>query len=329
MTRIGAAGIGRRGVLAAGAALAAPAVRAQGIFPDRTVTLVACFPPGGSTDLSARLVAPGLSEILGKPVVVENRAGAGGNIGMGYVARAAPDGHTLLVASSVFVVNVSLYRNPPYDPFRDFVPVGTLGASPNLICVRTDSGITSLHQLIAMGKAQPDRFNYASPGIGTTPHLAGEVLKLRTGLQMQHVPFQGAGPAVQAILAGTVEVLVASQGGAVETAHRNGQTRVLAQTGARRSPDLPEIPTLDELGVTEAVSETFNAMYAPAGTPQPIVDRLAATVLAVLARPDVQLRFRTGGVPVVPEGADGLRARVAREVPLWRDVIRQAKITAD
>jgi len=319
--------LGRRGALGGLALLAAPAIaRAQGGWPDRPVTIVCCFPPGGSTDTSARLVAPGLAEIIGRPIVIENRAGAGGNIGIGYVARAAADGYTLLCASSVFVVNASLYRNAPYDPFRDFAPVGTLGASPNLVCVRADSGITSLHQLIAMAKAQPDRFNYGSPGIGTTPHLAGEVLKLRTGIQMQHIPFLGAGPAVQAILAGTVEVLVASQGGSVETARASGQTLALAQTGATRSPDLPEVPTLTELGVHDAVSETFNALYAPAATPAPIVERLAAAVLAVLARPDVQQRYRIAGVPVVPEGADGLKARVAREVPLWREVIRQAKI---
>jgi tripartite-type tricarboxylate transporter receptor subunit TctC len=321
--------IGRRSVMAGAGLLGASPAWAQGGWPDRPVTLVCCFPPGGSTDASARLVAPGLAELLGKPVVIENRAGAGGNIGIGYVARAAADGYTLLCASSVFVVNSSLYRNAPYDPFRDFAPVGTLGASPNLICVRADSGITSLQQLIALAKARPDRFNYASPGIGTTPHLAGEVLKLRTGIQMQHVPFLGAGPAVQAILAGTVEVLVASQGGSVEAARVSGQTLALAQTGATRSPDLPDVPTLGELGIADAVSETFNALYAPAATPAPIVERLATAVLAVLARPEVQQRYRLAGVPVVPEGADGLKARVAREVPLWREVIRQAKIAVE
>jgi tripartite-type tricarboxylate transporter receptor subunit TctC len=321
--------IGRRSVMAGAGLLGASSAWAQGGWPDRPVTLVCCFPPGGSTDASARLVAPGLAELLGKPVVIENRAGAGGNIGIGYVARAAADGYTLLCASSVFVVNSSLYRNAPYDPFRDFAPVGTLGASPNLICVRADSGITSLQQLIALAKARPDRFNYASPGIGTTPHLAGEVLKLRTGIQMQHVPFLGAGPAVQAILAGTVEVLVASQGGSVEAARVSGQTLALAQTGATRSPDLPDVPTLGELGIADAVSETFNALYAPAATPAPIVERLATAVLAVLARPEVQQRYRLAGVPVVPEGADGLKARVAREVPLWREVIRQAKIAVE
>ena len=320
---------GRRGVFAVAGAMAAAGARAQGNWPDRPVTIVVCFPPGGSTDFSARMVAPGLSEILGRPVVVENRAGAGGNIGIGYVARAQPDGYTVLVASSVFVVNSSLYRNAPYDPFRDFACVGTLGASPNLICVRTDSGISTLAELIAAAKADPDRFNYASPGIGTTPHLAGEVFKLRTGANLTHVPFLGAGPAVQAILAGTTEVLIASQGGQVEIAVRSGQVKALAQTGAERSPDLPDVPTLTELGVRNAVSETFNAMYAPAATPAPVLEKLNQAVLAVLHRPEVQQRYRTGGVIALPEGAVGLKARVAREVPLWRDVIRQAKIAAE
>jgi tripartite-type tricarboxylate transporter receptor subunit TctC len=320
--------IGRRGALALAATLAAPATpRAQG-WPERPITFVISFPPGGSTDVSARLVAPGLSEILGKPIVIENRGGAGGNIAMGYVARATPDGYTFLVASSVFVVNSSLYRNAPYDPFRDFVPVGTLSASPNVVCVRTESPIRSLPELIALAKANPDRFNYASPGIGTTPHLAGEVLKLRTGMPMTHVPFQGGGPAVQAILANTVEVIVAAQG-TVAVALAAGQLRVLAQTGSTRSPDMADAPTLEELGIRDAISETFNAVYAPAATPAPIVEKMAAAILQVLARPELQERFRTAGVPVAPEGADGLKARVAREVPMWRDVIVQSKIVAE
>jgi tripartite-type tricarboxylate transporter receptor subunit TctC len=321
--------IGRRGAFAFAAALAAPApLRAQGTWPERPITFVISFPPGGSTDVSARLVAPGLSELLGRPIVIENRGGAAGNIAMGLVARAAPDGYSFLVASSVFVVNASLYRNAPYDPFRDFVTVGTLSASPNVVCVRSDSPIKSLPELIALAKASPDRFNYASPGIGTTPHLAGEVLKLRTGMPMTHVPFQGGGPAVQAILSNTVEVIVAAQG-TVATQLAAGQLRVLAQTGTTRSPDMPDAPTLEELGIRDAISETFNAVYAPAATPAPIVEKMAGAILQVLARPEIQEKFRTAGVPVAPEGADGLKARVAREVPMWRDVIVRSKITAE
>ncbi|WP_431269701.1 Bug family tripartite tricarboxylate transporter substrate binding protein [Dankookia sp. P2] len=321
--------MGRRSMITAAGALAAPLSRAQGIWPERPVTLVCCFPPGGSTDTSARLVAPGMAEILGKPVVVENRAGAGGNIGIGYVARAAADGYTLLCASSVFVVNASLYRNAPYDPYRDFAPVGTLGASPNLICVRADSGITSLAQLIALAKAQPERFNYASPGIGTTPHLAGEVLKLRTGIQMQHIPFLGAGPAVQAILAGTVEVLVASQGGSVEAARASGRTLALAQTGATRSPDLPDVPTLGEArhprrGVGDLQRALCAGRDAGAGRRAPGVRGTggagAARCRAALPR---------GGCSGGAGGRGGTEGAGGAGSPLWREVIRQAKIAVE
>ena len=321
--------LGRRGALGLAAALATPGLSlAQGAWPERPITFVVSFPPGGSTDVSARLVAPGLSELLGKPIVIENRGGASGNIAMGYVARATPDGYTFLVASSVFVVNASLYRSAPYDPFRDFVTVGTLSASPNVVCVRSESPIKSLPELIALSKANPERFNYASPGIGTTPHLAGEVLKLRTGMPMTHVPFQGGGPATQAILSSTVDVIVAAQG-TVATQLQSGQLRVLAQTGATRSPDMPDAPTLEELGIKDAVSETFNAVYAPAATPPAIVSRMATAILDVLKSPELQAKFRAAGVPVAPEGADGLQARVAREVPMWRNVIQQSKIVVE
>jgi tripartite-type tricarboxylate transporter receptor subunit TctC len=227
------------------------------------------------------------------------------------------------------VVNPSLYRNAPYDPFKDFSYIAVLGSSPNLICARAETGITSLAQLIEQAKADPNRFNYASPGIGTTPHLAGEVLKLRTGINLQHVPFSGAGPAVQAVLAGTTELLIASQGGQVEVATRSGALRILAQTAAQRAPGLENIPTLAELGIRDAVSETFNGLYAPAGTPQAVIDKVAAAALQVLGRPDVKDRYRLAGVNVVAGGPTALRDRVAHEVPLWRQVIESAGIRVE
>ncbi len=301
---------------------------AQAAYPERAVTLSVSFPPGGATDILARLLAPPLSEALGKPVVVENRGGAGANIGIGYVARAAADGYTLLVTSSAFVVNPSLYRNAPYDPFRDFTPICTLGASPNVIAVKPNSGIASLPDLIAQAKANPDKFNYASPGIGTTPHLAGELLKLRAGFEMQHVPFSGAGPATQAALAGTVQVISAAQG-SIMAQLRSGEFRALVQTGAARNIDLPDTPTQEELGIKDANSETFLALFAPAGTPAPVVELLAREVVKVLQRPDVQERYRQAGAPVVGGGPEELRARVAREVPIWREVIRASKIAVE
>jgi tripartite-type tricarboxylate transporter receptor subunit TctC len=317
----------RRGALLAGAASALLPLRpAHAAFPERAITLSVSFPPGGATDILARILAPPLSEALGRPVVIENRGGAGANIGIGHVARAAGDGYTLLVTSSAFVVNPSLYSNPPYDPFRDFAPISTLGASPNVLAVRPNRGIASLQDLITQAKASPDKFNYASPGIGTTPHLAGELLKLRAGFEMQHVPFSGAGPATQAALAGTTQVISAAQG-SVMAQLRAGELRAIVQTGATRAADLPDVPTQEELGIKDANSETFLALFAPAATPAPIQEFLAREVVKVLQRPDVQERYRQAGAPVVGGGPEELRARVAREVPIWREVIQVSKIS--
>lgn len=319
--------ITRRAAFLAGGAAALLAHRpAHASFPERAITLTVSFPPGGATDILARILAPPLSEALGRPVVVENRGGAGANIGIGHVARATPDGYTLLVTSSAFVVNPSLYRNPPYDPFRDFAPISTLGASPNVIAVRPNSGIASLQDLIAQAKAAPDKFNYASPGIGTTPHLAGELLKLRAGFEMQHVPFSGAGPATQAALAGTTQVISAAQG-SIMAQLRSGELRGLVQTGPTRAIDLPDVPTQEELGIRDANSETFLALFAPAATPAPIQALLAREVVKALQRPEVQQRYREAGAPVVGGGPEELRARVAREVPIWREVIQVSKIS--
>jgi tripartite-type tricarboxylate transporter receptor subunit TctC len=319
--------ITRRVTLSLGAtALLLPLRPALAAFPERAITLVVSFPPGGATDILARILAPPLSEALGRPVVIENRGGAGANIGIGYVARAPGDGYTLLVTSSAFVVNPSLYRNPPYDPFRDFAPISTLGASPNVLAVRPNSGIASLQDLIAQAKASPDKFNYASPGIGTTPHLAGELLKLRAGFDMQHVPFSGAGPATQAALAGTTQVISAAQG-SVMAQLRSGELRAIVQTGPTRVADLPDVPTQEEFGIKDANSETFLALFAPAATPAPIQQLLAREVVKALQRPEVQQRYREAGAPVVGGGPEELRARVAREVPIWREVIQVSNIS--
>ncbi len=322
-------GLGRRPLLGAAAGLLATPALGQGTWPERNVTFVVCFPPGGSTDTSARLVAQGVAEIIGRNVVVENRGGAGGNIGIGVVARAPADGYTMLVASSVFVVNSSLYRNAPYDPFRDFAPVALLGASPNICAVRADLGINTWADLVRRVKAEPDKFNCALPGIGTTPHLAAEVLKLRADMPLQLVPFAGAGPAVQSILSGSTQAIIASQGGQVEIATRNGSLKLILQTGATRHPDMADVPTAREAGVPDAESETFNALYAPTGTPRAVVEKVAAAVQQLVRRPDMQQRFRTAGLTALDGGPEALAERVRVEVPKWRSVIEQAKISVE
>ena len=292
-------------------------------YPDRQITMVACFPAGGGTDIAARMINTLLGEALGKPVIVENRGGAGGSIGTAAVARAAPDGYTLLVCSSAFVVNPSLYANVAYDPFKDFAPIMVIGASPNVFTVPAQSPIKSLPELIEKAKASPGKLNWTSAGVGTTPYLAGELLKLKTGIDMVHIPFAGAGPASQAAIAGQVDWYTANIG-SLQGLIDGGLLRPIAVTSKARWPDLPNVPSLDELGVKDAESDTFQAVYAPAGTPQPIIDRLAKELAAILARADIREKFAKAGLPVVAEGPEVFRARIAKEVPMYKDIIDKA-----
>jgi tripartite-type tricarboxylate transporter receptor subunit TctC len=296
---------------------------ARAEYPERQITMIVCFPAGGGTDIAARLINTQLGEALGKPVIIENRGGAGGNIGIAAAARAGGDGYTLLVCSSAYVVNPSLYAQVSYDPFKDFVPVMVIGASPNVFVVPAQSEIKSMPELIAKAKASPGQLNWTSAGVGTTPYLAGEVLQLRTGIKMLHIPFAGAAPATTATLAGQVEMYVANIGslmGVIEA----GKVRPIAVTSEKRWGDLPNVPTLDELGVKDAVSDTFQAIYAPAGTPPPVIDRLVKELKVILARPDVQEKFAKAGLPVVAEGPDAFRARIAHEVPMYKEIIDKA-----
>jgi tripartite-type tricarboxylate transporter receptor subunit TctC len=305
------------------AALGATSGSSRADYPERQVTMIVCFPAGGGTDIAARLINTQLGEALGKPVIIENRGGAGGNIGIAAAARSGGDGHTLLVCSSAYVVNPSLYAQATYDPFKDFVPVMVIGASPNAFVVPAQSEIKSMPELIAKAKANPGKLNWTSPGAGTTPQLAGEVLKLRTGIDMQHIPFAGAGPATTAVLANQVDLYTANIGSLMGVIG-GGKVRPIAVTSKERWGDLPDVPSLDELGVKDAVSDTFQAIYAPAGTPQAVVDRLVKELIAILARPDVREKFVKAGLPVVAEGPEVFRARIAREVPMYKEIIDKA-----
>src|SRR5262249_6234520 len=212
-----------------------------------------CSPAGGGTDTAARRVTIPRGEARGKPVIIENRGGAGGSIGTAAAARAAADGYTLLVCSSAFVVNPSLYANVGYDPFKDFEPIMALGASPNVFVVPASSPYRSMKEVLAKAKENPGKLNWTSPGAGTTPYLAGEVLKLRTGVDMAPIPSPGAGPATTAVIAGQVDLYTANLG-SVSALIDSGKVRPVAVTSAKRWPDLPDVPTLDELGVKDAES---------------------------------------------------------------------------
>jgi tripartite-type tricarboxylate transporter receptor subunit TctC len=321
--------MGRRPLLGlAAAALAGNGARGQTAappYPSRTIRIVVPFAPGGPTDVMARVVANGLNGALGQAVVVENRAGAGGNVGVAYVARAAPDGYTLLVTSTGFVVNPSLFRNPGYDPVRDFAPITELGASPNVVLAWPDSGIGSVAELIARAKTEPGGLNFANPGTGSTPHLTAELLRLRAGIDFVQIPHNSASLAIQSLLSGTTPVGVT----ALPPAHphiQSGALRALAITGEERWPDLPEVPTMQEAGYAGFVSETFQGLLAPAGTPAPVIGRLAAAVIAVLSEPTTRTRLQNAGFGLRARGPEGLAERIKREVPLWRDLIQRAGI---
>jgi tripartite-type tricarboxylate transporter receptor subunit TctC len=300
-----------------------PLGHARAEYPERRITVIVCFPAGGGTDVAVRMISTQLGEALGRPVIIENRGGAGGNIGISAASRAPADGYTLLGCSSAFVVNPSLYASVVYDPFKSFVPVMVIGASPNVFVVPEESNVKSMTDLIAKAKANPGKLNWTSPGMGTTPELAGELLKLRADINMVHIPFPGAGPAMTAALGGQVDMYAANYG-SVSSLISSGQVRALAVTSKQRWPDMPNVPTLDELGIKNAETDTFQGLMAPAGTPQPIVDRLTKELTAILSRPDIREKYEQIGLPVVAEGPDTFRARIAREVPMYKQIIEKA-----
>ncbi len=232
--------------------------------------MIVPFAPGGPTDIVARVLGEALGQSLGQQIIVENRPGAAGNIGMAAAARAKPDGYTLLLASTAIAVNTALFANLPYDPFKDFAPVAELVGAPNVLVVRANSGIKTLAELIERAKAKPGEINYSSPGAGTKSHLTAEQLKLRTGIDIVHVPYPGAGPAVQAVLGGTAQVGSVALAPA-EPLIKSGRLTALAVTGKERWFSLPEVPTMIESGLPNFVSDTFQALFAPAGTPPDIV----------------------------------------------------------
>jgi len=317
--------VSRRTLLAAPLAAMAVPARAQEGYPRAPVKIIVPAAPGGPTDVMARVIQPGLSARLGQPILIINRAGAGGNIGVVQAAKSPNDGYTLVIASTGFVVNVSLYKEPGYDAFKDFVPVTELGSSPNVVLVHPSSPLKSIADLVAMAKRDKQKLNVINPGQGSTPHLTAELLQIKAGIPIENIPYNGAGPAIQAILAQTTPVGTT----ALPPAHphiKSGALRALAVTGEKRWFDLPDVPTMAESGFPDIVSETFQGMYAPAGTPDAIVQRVANETLAVLKEPEVADKLRAVGFDVRATGPKGLGASVAKEVPMWRDLIQQSKI---
>jgi tripartite-type tricarboxylate transporter receptor subunit TctC len=302
------------------AALVAGAANAA--WPERNITIIVPFPAGGPNDLLGRLLAAELAPKLGQNVIVENRVGAVGNIGLAAGARAAPDGYTLVVVTGVVLINPSVAK-VAYDPIKDFAPIAYLGAAPNVIITRPASGITSVADLIAKAKQEPGKLTYASPGLGSVSQLAVELLKLRADIDMTHVPFSGANPSLQAALAGTTDIASVSIAGLLGHI-RSGTLKALVQTGAEHWVDLPDVPTMQEAGIPNAVVETSQMFLAPAGTPGDVIKRLTEETRVILGKPEIKAKMLTAGFMVKYEGPDELRARMVREIPMWKEIVERA-----
>jgi tripartite-type tricarboxylate transporter receptor subunit TctC len=295
---------------------------ARAAWPERTITIIVPFPAGGPNDLLGRLLAAELAPKLGQNVIVENRIGAVGNIGISAGARAEPDGYTLVVVTNVVLINPSVSK-VVYDPLKDFAPIAYLGAAPNVIITRPASGITSIADLISRAKADPGKLNYASPGVGSVSQLAVELLKLRADIDIAHIPFNGAAPALQAALAGTTDIASVAIAGLIGFI-RSGELKGLAQTGSERWFDLPDVPTMGEAGIPNAVVETSQMFLAPTGTPAPIIRRLAEETQAILQKPDTKAKMLNAGFMVKYEGSEDLHSRMVREIPIWKEIVERA-----
>jgi len=294
-------------------------------YPEKPVKIVVPFAPAGPTDVMARLIAQKLSESLRQQFYVENHPGAGGNIGMMQVAKSTPDGYTILVTSSAFMVNPSLYAKNPFDPFKDFAPVMLAAASPNILVVNADFPAKTVKDLVELIKKEPGKYNYAMPGAGTTPHLAGELFKLTFKLDLATVPFNGAGPAIQSAVAGHTPVALTALPPTAPQIQA-GKLRGLAVTAAKRSSALPEVPTMAEAGVTGQESETMQGIFLPAGAPKEIVNLLNSEIAKAMALPDVKEKCAQLGFEVVANKPDEFAAYIKKEVDKWGKVIKDANI---
>src|SRR5450830_267030 len=311
--------LGALAALFTGAAGIVPASAAG--YPDKPVKVVVPFAPAGPTDVMARLIAQKLSESLKQQFYVENHPGAGGNLGMVQVAKSAPDGYTILVASSSFVVNPSLYAKIPYDAFKDFAPITLAAASPNILVVNPDIPAKTVKELVDLIIKNPGKYPIANPGIGTTPQLAAELFKLSLKLDATSVPFGGAGPAIQSAVGGHTPVAFSALPPAAPQV-QGGKLRGLAVTSAKRSSALPDVPTLAEAGITGQESEKMQGVIVPAGTPKEIVDLLNREIVKVMALPDVKERCAQLGFDVVANKPEEFTAYIKSEVAKWGTVIR-------
>lgn len=319
-----------KGAGAVAAGIAAPSLiglrSAYAAYPDRPIKVVVANTPGGPSDLVGRIVTAALQQSTGKTFIIENIGGAGSNIGMGQVARAEPDGHTILLATNAYSVNVTLYNKIPYEPLKDFVGVCELATSPNTFVVKSELPAKTMKEFAALARANPEKYNVSAPPIGTAPQISAEMLKIREKLpKLETVVFKGGGDALQALLSGTVQLSSGSLPPAL--AHiKAGTLRCLAVTGDSRWPDMPDVPTMVEAGYKDFVLATDCTLLAPAKTPTDAVKWLEAETLKVLNTPDMKEKLFKAGFQVRAKGAAAAWERVVKEIDMFKGIIEQAGI---
>ena len=317
------------GWLVAALALACASFTQAQDYPNKPVKLIVPFPPGGGTDILARPIAQKLSEKWGQPVIVENRGGAGGNIGTKAAAEAAPDGYTLIFGVlGTHAVNQSLYANPGFDSTIDFAAITMVANTPNILVVHPSVPAKTMAELIAYAKANPSKLNYASPGNGSPSHLATEIFKSMAGIQLTHVPYKGSGPAMADMLGGQTQVWIANA--PVVLQHiESGKLRALATTSAKRPAVAAGIPTIAEAGLAGYEADTWYGVFAPAKTPQPILEQLNKDLVAVLNLPDIRQKFANEGAEIVADSSASFTQKLRADVAKWKKVIVDLNLRAE
>jgi tripartite-type tricarboxylate transporter receptor subunit TctC len=298
-------------------------------YPNRQIHLITPFPPGGGTDAVVRSLGMRLAERLGQPVIIEARPGAGGNIAYGAVARSAPDGYTILFATNGIATNASLYKQLSYDTMKDFAPITLVARSPHVLVANMAVPARTVQELIVLGKSTPDGLSFGSSGIGTVPHLAGEIFSTRTGAKLMHVPYKGAGPAQTDLMGGSIQLMFSSIASALPFV-KQGKLRALGVTSEQRTPSMPDVPTLAESGVPGYAIEAWFAMLVPAGTPAPIVERLHRELTAIIADPELKRRMLDLGQELIVNKSPAEFSIFLRsEIKKMGDVVRASGAVAD
>jgi len=304
------------------------ATLAQSAYPDKSIRFVVPYPPGGGTDVIARIVQDRLRAALGQSIVIDNRGGAGGSIGTEVVARSAPDGYTVLFTLSSHTINPAIFSKLSFDTARDFEPVGIVCSLPQILVANPQFPANTVQQLIAMAKEKPGSLAYASVGNGSPGHLAGEMMKIRTGTQLTHIPYRGGGPAVTDVVSGQVPLLWVSIPAAAQFVKQK-QLKALAVSTLKRSAAFPDVPTMQESGISDFEVDSWYAMFVPAKTPRAVVDRLNAALNTVLNEPEIRERLLAQGSEAVGGTPEQLGAIVNAELPKWAKLVKDAGIKAD